>query len=84
TTLQVAASVLGAVAWMIPHPNEGVNVPDNLPHEDVLAVANPYLGPCPSVQTDWTPLKNRVDLYARYGRPRPADEDVWQFETFLA
>lgn len=83
TTLQVAASVLGAVAWMIRHPNEGVNVPDNLPHEDVLAVANPYLGPCPSVQTDWTPLKNRVDLYARYGRPRPTDEDVWQFETFL-
>ncbi|MCL4266358.1 MAG: saccharopine dehydrogenase NADP-binding domain-containing protein [Anaerolineae bacterium] len=84
TTLQVAASVLGAVAWMIRHPNEGVNVPDALPHEDVLAVANPYLGPCPSVQTDWTPLKNRVDLYARYGRGRPADEDVWQFETFLA
>lgn len=84
TTLQVAASVLGAVAWMIRHPNEGVNVPDDLPHEEVLAVANPYLGPCPSVQTDWTPLKNRVDLYARYGRPRPADEDVWQFETFLA
>ncbi len=84
TTLQVAASVLGAVAWMVRHPNEGVNVPDDLPHEEVLAVANPYLGPCPSVQTDWTPLKNRVDLYARYGHPRPADEDVWQFETFLA
>lgn len=84
TTLQVAASVLGAVAWMIRHPNEGVNVPDDLPHEEVLTVANPYLGPCPSVQTDWTPLKNRVDLYARYGRARPTDEDVWQFETFLA
>jgi homospermidine synthase len=84
TTLQVAASVLGAVVWMIRHPNEGLNVPDDLPHEEVLAVANPYLGHCPSVQTDWTPLKNRVDLYAQYGRPRPADEDVWQFETFLA
>lgn len=84
TTLQVAASVLGAVAWMIRHPHEGVNVPDDLPHEEVLTVANPYLGPCPSVQTDWTPLKNRVDLYARYGRARPTDEDVWQFETFLA
>lgn len=83
TTLQVAASVLGAVAWMIRHPNEGLNVPDDLPHEEVLAVANPYLGPCPSVQTDWTPLKNRVDLYAHYGRARPADDDLWQFETFL-
>ncbi len=84
TTLQVAASVLGAVAWMIRNPQMGVNVPDDLPHEEVLAVANPYLGPCPSVQTDWTPLKNRVDLYARYGRTRPLAEDVWQFETFLA
>ncbi len=83
TTLQVAASVLGALAWMVRHPRQGLNVPDDLPHEEVLAVANPYLGPCPSTQTNWTPLQNRVDLYARYGRPRPADEDVWQFETFL-
>lgn len=83
TTLQVAVSVLGAVAWMLRHPRQGLNVPDDLPHEEVLAVANPYLGPCPSTQTNWTPLQNRVDLYARYGRPRPADEDVWQFETFL-
>lgn len=85
TTLQVAASVLGAVNWMIRNPRKGVCVPDDLPYEEVLAVANPYLGPCPSVQTDWTPLKNRVDLFGRFGRsPRPADEDVWQFETFLA
>jgi homospermidine synthase len=62
----------------------GFNVPDDLPHEEVLAVANPYLGPGSSVQTDWTPLQNRVDLFAQFGRPRPADEDVWQFSTFLA
>lgn len=84
TTLQVAASVLGAIFWMIRNPRQGICVPDDLPHEKVLAVANPYLGPCPSVQTDWTPLKNRVDLFARFARPRPTDEDVWQFETFLA
>ncbi len=84
TTLQVAASILGAVAWMIRNPQMGFNVPDDLPHEEVLAVANPYLGPCPSVQTDWTPLQNRVELFAKFGRSRPADEDVWQFETFLA
>lgn len=84
TTLQVAASVLGAVAWMIKNPQRGLCVPDDLPHREVLAVANPYLGPCPSVQTDWTPLKNRFDAFARFGTPRPADEDVWQFETFIA
>ena len=83
TTLQVAASVLGAVVWMIRNPDRGVLVPDQLDHREVLAVAGPYLGPCPSVRSDWTPLANRVDVFDGYGRQRPADEDVWQFETFL-
>lgn len=82
TTLQVAASVLGAIAWMIRNPHEGLCVPDELPHRDVLEVATPYLGPCPSVHTDWTPLRDRSDPFERFGRRRPADEDVWQFETF--
>jgi homospermidine synthase len=83
TTLQVAASVLGALFWMIRNPRRGLLVPDQLPHEEILSVANPYLGNCPSVQTDWTPLKNRFDPFARWGKPLPDDEDVWQFETFL-
>jgi homospermidine synthase len=84
TTLQVAASVLGCVAWMINNPARGVCVPDVLPHDEVLAVANPYLGPTPSVQSDWTPLKNRYDPFERWNtRGRPAVDDVWQFETFL-
>ena len=37
TTLQVAASVLGAVFWMINNPDRGFNVPDDLPHDKVLA-----------------------------------------------
>lgn len=82
TTLQVAASVLGALAWMLKNPQRGLCVPDQLPHHEVLSVANPYLGPCPSVQTDWTPLKNRWNPFERFGQPRPADEDVWQFDTF--
>jgi homospermidine synthase len=85
TTLQVAASVLGALFWMIRHPNKGFNVPDDLPHDQVLAVANPYLGACPSIQSDWTPLAGRVDLFADWGGARPpSPDDVWQFESFLA
>jgi homospermidine synthase len=85
TTLQVAASVLGAVAWMIRNPRRGFHVPDDLPHDEVLKVAGPYLGPCPSVQSDWTPLQNRVDLFAKWGGAQPpAAEDVWQFKSFLA
>src|SRR5262249_7228271 len=82
TTLQVACSVLGAVLWMIANPRRGVCVPDDLPYEEVLEAALPYLGPCVSRPVDWTPLKNRVDLFAQFGRPRPAPEDVWQFDTF--
>jgi homospermidine synthase len=83
TIAQVAASVLGAVAWMTRNPERGVHIPDQLPHHEVLKVARPYLGPCPSVQTDWTPLKDRWDPFEYFGKPRPADDDVWQFETFL-
>jgi homospermidine synthase len=83
TTLQVAASILGALFWMLKNPRRGVCVPDDLPHREVLEVANPYLGPCPSIQTDWTPLKNRFDPFEKFARPRPSNEDVWQFETFM-
>lgn len=83
TTLQVAASVLGALFWMIWNPRAGVRLPDELPHKQVLDVANAYLGPCPSIQTDWTPLKNRFDPFDKFGKPAPSADDVWQFGTFL-
>jgi len=49
----------------------------------VLEVAGPYLGPCPSVQTDWTPLNGPRGPFDADVTP---DEDagaVWQFESFL-
>ncbi len=83
TTLQVAASVLGAVAWMLRNPNKGLCVPDDLDHDEVLEVANPYLGPCPSIPTDWTPLKQRGYPFEQVNGGRPRDDDVWQFASFL-
>jgi len=68
---------------MIRNPRQGLCVPDDLPYRDVLEVANPYLGPCPSLQTNRAPLKNRFDPFEKFGGPRLADEDVWQLETFL-
>ena len=83
TTLQVAASVLGAVVWMITHPDEGVRVPDELPWELVLDAARPYLG------TQWSgpdrlgPVAEPRQLL-RPLRRRPVDrEDPWQFTNFL-
>ena len=85
TTLQVAASIVAAVTWMIDHPNEGLNVPDDLPWETVLKVAKPYLGTFHSAPTDWTPLSTRSDLFK--GWHDESDgldyDDPWQFTNFL-
>ena len=83
TTLQVAASVMSAVLWMIKNPSQGVCVPDDLPHREILGYAKPYLGPFISQPVDWSPLKNWGSSFERYGQPRPPDEDIWQFNTFL-
>ena len=81
TTLQVAASMLGALAWMIAHPREGLKVPDDLPYKEILAVANLYLGTCTSRQTDWNPRSiSHPSLYKGLSVTSP--EDIWQFESF--
>lgn len=83
TTLQVAAAVLAGVLYMIRNPERGLLCPEDLPHREILASAAPYLGPLPSVHTDWTPLKHRWPSYEKWGRHRPREEDIWQFESFL-
>jgi homospermidine synthase len=80
TTLQVAAGVLAATAWVLDHPDEGVRLPDELPYEYVLERARPYLGPVVSEPVDWTPLAHRVDPF---GTAPVAPDDVWQFSSFL-
>ena len=67
---------------MIRHPTKGILVPDELPYREILDVAGPYLGPCPSVQTDWTPLESRSRLFAKWGAPAVAEADLWQFASF--
>jgi homospermidine synthase len=83
TTLQVAASVAGAVVWMVRHPNDGLRVPDDLPFEEVLRVAAPYLGPQVSDPIDWDPLQNRFDIFANYASRDLDHTDPWQFSNFL-
>ena len=79
----VAFPVLGAISWMVANPERGVVVPDDLDHRDVLAVANPYLGPCPSLQTSWTPLAGRAEPFDGFAGAVPGPDDVWQFASFL-
>ena len=82
TTLQVAASLLGGLTYMIRNPAKGILVPDDLPHEEILDVASPYLGRCPSVQTDWTPFESRSRLFGQWGTPLVDESDLWQFASF--
>jgi homospermidine synthase len=83
TTMQVAISVIAAASWMIEHPDRGVSVPDDLPHDYVLRFANPYLGNNLSLPMDWTPLKDRRPYFAAYAPPDLDSSDPWQFKNFL-
>ncbi|WP_019853336.1 saccharopine dehydrogenase NADP-binding domain-containing protein [Actinopolyspora mortivallis] len=82
TTVQVAASALGALRWMLAHPERGLCVPDDLDDEEVLAAAEPYLGECPSVRTDWTPASGSWDLFGA-AAAATARDDPWQFTNIL-
>ena len=74
TTLQVASAILGAIAWMIRNPNCGVNLPDYLPHDEVLGLAQPYIEPVLSIQSNWRPVADDFT-----GEPH----EIWQFDKFL-
>jgi homospermidine synthase len=83
TTLQVAASILGAVKWMIGAPSEGLRVPDELPWRTVMDVAYPYLGTCWSGPVDWDPLRTRPGHFDAYNGRAYDRDDLWQFTNFL-
>jgi len=68
---------------MIRNPERGFHLPDQLPHDEVMEVARPYLGPFISKPVDWTPRGYR-DTVASFESGRPeADQDIWQFKNFL-
>ena len=83
TTMQVAISVVAAALWMIANPNRGVCSPEDLPHEFVLKIAQPYLGESLSVPSDWTPLKYYVNNFHGFNQPDIDFADPWQFKNFL-
>jgi homospermidine synthase len=85
TTLQVAASIISAIQWMIDEPNKGLCVPDDLPHEYILEKARPYIGTQFSGPTDWTPLKTRKDIFNQWADHGDLldPSDPWQFGNFL-
>ena len=83
TTMQVAISVVAASMWMIENPAKGVVIPEDLPHDYVLPIAEPWLGKNLSVQSDWTPLKDRHQQFQGHSKPDLDLSDPWQFQNFL-
>ncbi len=80
TAIQVAISAVAAVGWAMANPSRGYCEPEDLPHQEILALARPYLEPMASLATDWTPLKHRSGLFDEPGLDR---DDPWQFCNFL-
>jgi len=65
TSVQVIASLLGELMWMIKNPRLGYCEPEDLPFDEVLKYAKPYLGEMPFVETDWRPEDDRNSLFNR-------------------
>ena len=78
TSLQVTAAVLGGMVWAMENPRAGVVEADSLDHDRVLQIAGPYLGEVAGFYSDWTPLRDRDDLFVE-----SLDRDCpWQFGNF--
>lgn len=83
TTVQVAISVVAAVKYLMNHPEEGVCLPDDLDHREILTFAKPYLGNYISQAVDWSPLQIKK-TFIDYTHRVIAPEDEWQFTSFLS
>jgi homospermidine synthase len=80
TGLQVSSAVVAGMIWAIENPLRGVVDADELDHDRILAIQEPYLGRLVGAYTDWTPLDNRDgDLF-----PEDIDrDDPWQFRNVI-
>jgi len=83
TAVQVAAGVLAAVLWVLRNPRRGVCFPEDLPHEEILRHARPYLGRVVSQASDWTPLRRHRVYFSENPDAQPDHSDPWQFRNFL-
>jgi len=84
TAIQVAVGVVSAVVWMLKNPEKGLCLPEDLPHEEILATARPYLGQVVSEPFAWTPLVNYQVFFVENPQAQPDKTDIWQFRNFLA
>ncbi|MDD5483847.1 MAG: saccharopine dehydrogenase C-terminal domain-containing protein [Kiritimatiellae bacterium] len=83
TAIQVGIGVVAAVLWMLKNPAAGLCFPEDLPCDEILDMARPYLGKFVSIPVPWTPLVN-YRAFSRDNQPaRPYGRNTWQFDNFL-
>jgi homospermidine synthase len=83
TTVQVAISVVAALAWMVRNPNRGFCLPDDIDADEILEFASPYLGSVVSEQVGWHPIRDLdTSLTGLSGTRLPDMADAWQYSTF--
>ena len=78
TSIQVCAPVLSGIIWALENPDRGVVEADEMDFARNLEICMPYLGPVVAVETKWTPLQGRGQLYDEHLDRR----DPWQFQNF--
>jgi homospermidine synthase len=77
TSMQVVAGILGGMVWAIKNPRRGIVEPDDIPYQEIMEVATPYLGDVVGIYGDWDPLQDRETLF----KEDLDREDPWQFKN---
>ena len=77
TGLQVTSPVIGGMVWAMENPRSSIVEADEVCHDRVLKISQPYLGPVVGVWGRWNPLEHRETLF-----PEEVDRnDPWQFRN---
>jgi len=69
TSLQVSASVLAGLLWLLDNQNLGIVEPEDIDYEAIIEIAKPYLGEIFGQYTEW----NATD----------SPQSEWQFSDFI-
>jgi homospermidine synthase len=82
TTVQVAISIVAAAVYAIKNPRQGFCLPDDIDHNQILAMAKPYLGDFISQPVAWQPTMSPQPQLV-FDNRIPTGDDIWQFSSFL-
>jgi homospermidine synthase len=86
TIVQVGSGFATALQWVLGNPRKGVCAPDDMPYDEIIREALPFLGPFVSIPVSWDPIKaaqREAGFEYRSGVLPDEKKDPWQFTSFL-